>query len=195
MAPEATLIERDQAYRTRRFLANSEKWQTMLPNWRTRHRRRLLVLALCAAFAIMYLVGVLCHFFTMAPLLWLPACLLFFPIWISIAIVAGQLGDAPAGALDEWEAQQRNAARSIGLSVTQWFMAIPLTYLIVGSVITGGDHTTMAYTGGLLTLTSLLIGGCSPTMILAWTRPDPDSDSELDRTPDDRTPHDRQETP
>ena len=55
-------------------------------------------------------------------------------------------------------------------------MMIPVCYLIFGSVITGGTDTDMAYAGGLLTLTVLLIGGCSPAMILGWTRPDNEPD-------------------
>ncbi|MGW6375654.1 hypothetical protein ACWFRB_06255 [Rhodococcus sp. NPDC055112] len=176
--PELNLVERYQAHRARRFLANSEKWRHMLPGWRTRHRRRILVIALAATFAFMLAVGVLCHFFERAPLLWLPAMTLFFPIWIALQIVSGRLGDAPTGTLDEWEVQQQNAARSTGLSITQSLMMIPVTYLIVGSVITEGSHTTMAYTGGSLALTTLMIGGCSPTMILAWSRPDPDPESD-----------------
>ncbi len=174
--PEMTLVERYQERRTRRFLANSEKWRHLLPGWRTRRRRRILVIALTATFTFMFTIGVLCHFFERAPLLWLPACLLFFPIWTTLQIVSGRLGDAPPGTLDEWEAQQQNAARSTGLTITQWLVMIPVTYLVVGASITEGNHTTMAYTGGLLTLTTLLIGGCSPAMILAWTRPDPESD-------------------
>ncbi|MET4613962.1 peptidoglycan/LPS O-acetylase OafA/YrhL [Rhodococcus sp. PvR044] len=176
--PEMNLVERYQAHRVRRFLANSEKWPHMLPGWRTRQRRRILVIALAATFALMLAVGVLCHFFEQAPLLWLPACLLFFLVWPSLAIVSGRQGDAPAGALDEWEVQQQNSARSISLSITQWLVMIPVIYLTYGSAVTGGTHTTMAYTGGLLTLTMLMIGGCLPAMILAWSRPDPDPESD-----------------
>ena len=32
----------------------------------------------------------------------------------------------------------------------------------------------MAYAGGLMAMTVLLIGGCTPAMILGWIRPDPD---------------------
>lgn len=176
MTSETNLLERYQEHRARRFLARAEQRRHLLPDWRTRHRRRILVVALTVAFAYMLAVGVLCHFFDRAPLLWLPASLLFLPIWALLQIVSGRLGDAPSGALDEWEIQQQNAARSVGLSITQWLALIPVTYLIVGSTVTEGNHTTMAYTGGLLTLTTLLIGGCSPTMILAWNRPDPESD-------------------
>ncbi|MFD4181733.1 hypothetical protein [Rhodococcus sp. NPDC058514] len=176
--PEMNLVERYQAHRTRRFLANSEKWRHMLPGWRTQRRRRILVIALSATFTFMFVVGVLCHFFERAPLLWLPASLLFFPIWISLQIASGRQGDAPVATLDEWEVQQQSAARSTGLTITQWLVLIPVVYLTYGSAITGGEHPTMAYAGGLLTLTALMIGGCSPAMILAWSRPDPDPESD-----------------
>lgn len=60
---DATLLERYEAYRTRRFLRNEEKFRNMLPRWRTRRRRRILVVALAATFVLMFTVGVLCHFF------------------------------------------------------------------------------------------------------------------------------------
>ena len=100
------------------------------------------------------------------------ACV-FFPLWIVLQIVSGRQGDAPQAALDEYEVQQRNTARSIGLTVTQNLMLIPIVYLIFGSVITGGTDTDMAYAGGLMALTVLLIGGCTPAMILGWIRPSP----------------------
>lgn len=177
---EPNLVERYQAYRVRRFLANSEKWRDMLPGWRTRPRRRALVTGLAVTFALMLAVAVACHFSEWAPLLWLPVCVLFLPIWTSLAVVSGRQGDAPTEALDEWEVQQQNSARSIALSITQWLMTIPVAYLIIGSVVTGGSHTTMAYTGGLLTLTMLMVGGCLPTMILAWSQPDPEPDPVAD---------------
>lgn len=82
-------------------------------------------------------------------------------------------GDAPGRALDEFEIAQRDSARSIGLTITQWLMLIPIFYLIFGAVITRGADENMAYAGGLMAIVVLMIGGCSPAMILAWTRPDP----------------------
>jgi hypothetical protein len=35
----------------------------------------------------------------------------------------------------------------------------------------------MAYAGGLMALTVLLIGGCTPAMILGWARTDLDADT------------------
>ena len=54
-------------------------------------------------------------------------------------------------------------------------MMLPILYLIFGAVFTGGTDTDMAYAGGLMALTVLLIGGCTPAMILGWTRPDPEA--------------------
>ena len=55
-------------------------------------------------------------------------------------------------------------------------MLLPIGYLIFGSVVTRGTDVDMAYAGGLMALTVLLIGGCTPAMILGWTRVDPDTE-------------------
>ncbi|MCV7284542.1 hypothetical protein H7J87_04295 [Mycolicibacterium wolinskyi] len=172
---DPTLLDRYQDYRTRRFLKHERTYANSLPGWRNKRRRRILVGWLAATFAFMFAVAVLCAFgVKWAPLLWLPACLAFFPGWTALQIVSGRRGDAPQAALDEYEIAQRNSARSIGLTVTQNLMLIPIAYLIFGAVITGGADVDMAYAGGLMALTVLLVGGCTPAMILGWTRTDPD---------------------
>lgn len=174
---DTDLIERYRVFRTRRFLKQEQVWANSLPGWRTQRRRRALVITLAITFAFMLVVSVLCAFgIWWAPLLWLPACLVFFPAWIMMQIVSSRRGDAPERALDEFEIAQRNSARSVGLTITQNLMMIPIGYLIFGAVITGGTDTEMAYAGGLMALTFLLIGGCSPAMILGWSRPDPEPD-------------------
>jgi len=171
---EPNILDRYQDYRTRRFLKNERRHAHSLPGWRSQARRRMLVVGLAVTFAFMLVVGILCALgLQWAPLLWLPACALFFPMWIALQIVSGRRGDAPEGALDEFEIAQRNSARSIGLTVTQYAMMIPIGYLIFGAVITDGADADMAYAGGLLALTVLIIGGCLPAMILGWTRTDP----------------------
>jgi hypothetical protein len=173
---DSTLIDRYQGYRTRRFHKFESRYAQSLPSWRTQRRRRALVIALAVAFAFMAVVSVMCAFgIRWAPLLWLPACVFFFPVWVVLQIVSGRQGDAPEAALDEYEMQQRNSARSIGLTVTQNLMLLPIFYLIFGSVITGGTDVDMAYAGGLMVTTVLLIGGCLPAMILGWIRPNPDA--------------------
>ena len=172
---DANLLGRYEDYRTRRFLTHERKYANSLTGWRSQGRRRLLVIGLAATFTFMFAVGVICAFgVTWAPLLWLPACAVFFPMWIALQIVSGRRGDAPAAALDEYEIAQRNSARSVGLTVTQNLMLIPIFYLIFGSVITGGTDTDMAYAGGLMTITVLLVGGCTPAMVLGWSRTDPE---------------------
>lgn len=54
-------------------------------------------------------------------------------------------------------------------------MLLPILYLIFASTYTEGGNADIAYAGGLMALTVLLIGGCTPAMILGWTRPDPDA--------------------
>lgn len=172
--PDTTLIDRYQNFRTRRFLKYERTYANSLPSWRTQRRRRMLVVGLAATFAVMAVVSVLCAFgFREAALVWLPATAIFFPLWLILQIVSGRQGDAPLATLDEFELAQRNSARSIGLSLTQYLMLIPIGYLIFGSVYTDGADTDMAYAGGLMAITVLLIGGCAPAMILGWTRPDP----------------------
>jgi hypothetical protein len=172
---EPTILDRYQAYRTRRYLKFERRYANALSGWRNQGRRRVLVIVLGVAFALMFGVGVVCAFgVTWAPLLWLPACLVFYPSWMALQIVSGRQGDAPEAALDELEIQQRNNARSIGLTVTQNLMLLPIGYLIIGSVLTRGTDVSMAYAGGLMALAVLLVGGCTPAMILGWTRSDLD---------------------
>ncbi|MCK0176141.1 MULTISPECIES: hypothetical protein [Mycobacteriaceae] len=168
------LIDRYRDYRTRRFLKYEQTYASSLPGWRTRRRRRQLVGALAATFVAMFAVSIACAVgVEWAPLLWLPACVVFYPLWIALQIVSGRQGDAPQGALDEFEIAQRDAARSVGLTITQYLMLIPIFYLIFGAVITDGADENMAYAGGLMALTVLLVGGCTPAMVLGWVRPDP----------------------
>ena len=53
-------------------------------------------------------------------------------------------------------------------------MLLPVFYLIFGATITHGTDTNMAYAGGLMTLTVVLVGGCTPAMLLGWSQRDPD---------------------
>jgi hypothetical protein len=174
--PETTLIDRYQTYRAQQFLKHERKYANSLPGWRTQRRRRMLVVGLAVTFAYMAGVSLVCAFgVEWAPLLWVPGCLLFFPLWVILQIVSGRQGDAPDATLDEYELAQRNSARSISLTITQYLMLGPIFYLIFGAVLTDGADTDMAYAGGLMATTVLLIGGCAPAMILGWTKPDPDA--------------------
>lgn len=175
---EQGIHERYQNYRARRVLKAERAYAEGLPGWRTQRRRRLLVRLLIATFLLMAVVSLLCAMgFDWAPLLWLPACVVFFPLLWVLQLVSGRRGDATESALDEFEIAQRNSARSVGLAVTQLLMLVPIFYLIFGAVITGGTDPAMAYAGGLMALTVLLIGGTTPAMILGWTRRDPEPEN------------------
>ncbi|MGV7637000.1 hypothetical protein PJI23_31785, partial [Mycobacterium kansasii] len=89
------------------------------------------------------------------------------PIWIAVQIVSGRQGDAPAAVLDEWEAEQRNEARSIGFSVTSSLVLLAVAYTVITSVIAKPDgNNAWHYASGLFTLVALLIGMTTPAMIL-----------------------------
>jgi hypothetical protein len=168
-----SVIERYQNHRTARFLKHEKTWSQSLPQWRTRSRRRALVVALSLTLAFMAVVAVLCALgLRTAALLWLPACVVFFPLWIVVQIVSGRRGDAPTGALDEAEVARRNSARSVALTLTHTLLLLPVAYLVIGSTDRWGDGHDLAYAGGLMALTVLLVGLCSPAMVLAWTAPD-----------------------
>jgi hypothetical protein len=45
------------------------------------------------------------------PLLWLPACLIFFPLWVTLQAMSGRQGDAPSATLDEFDRYSNAIAR------------------------------------------------------------------------------------
>jgi hypothetical protein len=169
---DTNILGRYQAYRTRRFLENDAKTRHWLPTWRTQHRRRILTVAVLTTLFILFVLSIVTLFWHWAPLAWVPVTVVFIAAWTMLQTVSGRHGDAPVGALDEWEVQQRNEARSIGLTITQGLVLAAVVVLVVLSTFVTNDR--LAYAGGLWTLIALLTGICSPAMILAWITPDPD---------------------
>lgn len=172
----SNLLENYQEYRTRRFLRNEAVTGNWLPGWRTRARRRVLVSALAGIFAAMIAIGVVCLWsMLVGPLLWVTAAVLFLPTWTILQVVSSRQSDAPRAALDEREIAERDSARSIGLTITQSLTLLPTFALVFASA---GDAVSgsVVYACGLWIITALMIGGCSPAMILAWSRPDPEPD-------------------
>lgn len=175
------ILDRYQDLRTRRFVKNEEQFQTWLPAWRTRRRRRALVVTLGASFAAMTLISAFCLVDMLAALLWLPVTAGFLLAWTTLQVVSGRQSDAPRDALDERELRQRDSARSIGLTVTQLLVMAPAVALLIAGA-SDGAITFPAYPAALFLLTALLIGGCTPAMILAWNRTDPEPDHYLSET-------------
>lgn len=174
-----SLLDRYEEYRTRRFLKNEEITGGWMPNWRTRRRRRILAVAVVALIALMFAVAIASYFTMAAASVWLPAALIFLPAWTCLQIVSGRQSDAPRHALDEREIAERNSARSIGLSVAQALLLIPIFTLLFGASIDSLDHQALAYSMGGLALASILFSGCLPAVLLAWTRPDDDPEDLL----------------
>lgn len=169
---DANILTRYQAYRTRRFIENDAKTRHWLPKWRTQKRRRALSVAVIVALLALLTLSIWSLFWHWAPILWIPMTVVFCTVWTMLQTVSGRHSDAPMGALDEWEIQQRNEARSIGLSITQGLVMVAVFVLIVLS--TALDNERLAYAGGAWTLVALMGGICSPAIILAWITPDPE---------------------
>lgn len=175
--PDSTILTRYQTYRTRRFLENDNKTRHWLPKWRTQKRRRALSVAVIATLLILLTLSISSLFWKWAPLLWIPMTIVFIVVWTMLQTVSGRHSDAPVGALDEWEVQQRNEARSIGLTITQGLVMVAVFILII--LASAVDNERLAYAGGTWTLIALMAGICSPAIILAWITPDPDSEDIL----------------
>ncbi|MGU3432190.1 hypothetical protein ACNHUS_04160 [Actinomycetes bacterium M1A6_2h] len=174
------VIDRYQERRVRSYVKQRKTTQSYFPRLRTRQRRRQLVLGLVVLFALMAAAGVVAGFDpTIGVLAFGVGCLVFLPIWTTLQIVSEQRGDSPTGALDEWELAERNKARSLALSLTQSLTLVPAFYLYLGSQWFDEPGRALAASGAILVLTCLFVGGCSPTMILGWTRPDPDPEDTV----------------
>lgn len=187
MSERPDILTRYQAYRTRRFLENDANTRHWLPKWRTQRRRRILAVAVIVADLTFLVISISTLFFPWAAIVWIPAVMIFLPIWTALQTVSGRHSDAPKGALDEWEIQQRNDARSIGLTVTQGLVLLAAFALIFLST-AFPDLPRLAYAGGGWTAAALMIGISTPAVILAWITPDPeledfDPETETERAP------------
>ncbi|MBS9373676.1 hypothetical protein [Rhodococcus sp. B50] len=174
-----SLLDRYENYRTRRFLKNEEITSGWMPNWRTRRRRRILAGAVVTLIALMFVTAIASYFTRWAAIAWLPVTLAFLPTWTCLQIVSGRQSDAPRHALDEREIAERNSARSIGLSVAQGLVMLPIFALLWSASIASIDHQALAYSAGGFALASILFSGCLPAVLLAWTRPDDDPEDLL----------------
>lgn len=174
-----SLLDRYEDYRTRRFLKNEEITAGWMPNWRTRRRRRILAVAVTVLIALMFATAITSYFTMTAAVVWLPVALIFLPTWTCLQIVSGRQSDAPRHALDEREITERNSARSIGLSVAQALLLVPIFILLFGASIDSLDHQALAYSMGGFALAAILFSGCLPAVLLAWTRPDDDPEDLL----------------
>ena len=105
-----------------------------------------------------------------------------------LGIVTGNIAEAPVASLDELQLAKRNSARSIGYLAVFSLMFIPyLALIFVGSSVESvSGHTVYGF--GVLLITLMLVGTCSPTLLLAWWTEDPDPEDFADTVDDDIDP-------
>ncbi|MEV1134391.1 hypothetical protein ACIBED_12500 [Rhodococcus coprophilus] len=175
----ASLIDRYEDYRTRRFLTHEATFGRWLPGWRTQHRRRILAGTVIALISAMFVISVATYFFPAVALVWLLVVFAFLPAWTCLQIVSGRQSDAPRHALDEREIAERNSARSIGLSVAQSLLIVPIFALLWSPPFDFIDHRALCYSAGGFALAAILFSGCLPAVLLAWTRPDDDPEDQI----------------
>lgn len=101
-----------------------------------------------------------------------------------LGIVTGNIAEAPVASLDELQLAKRNSARSIGYLAVFSLMFIPyLALIFVGSSVESvSGHTVYGF--GVLLITLMLVGTCSPTLLLAWWTEDPDPEDFADTVDD-----------
>lgn len=173
---------RYREYRIRRFRSMAEEAAAIAPSWRAQRRRRQQVRVLVAILVVMFASSLVLPLREdPAMLVWVLAFAVLMLVSIPLERVMGGQSVAPVEVLDEWEIAGRNAARATGLTVTLRLSLVPFLWLYVaGSFVDGVDYEQVVRGCGILLLTVLIIGAYTPTLVLAWTRPDAD--------PEDRWP-------
>ncbi|WP_299575077.1 hypothetical protein [uncultured Williamsia sp.] len=148
-----------------------------------RNRRGARILAAGVLFSLVLLLIASAMSFVLQPWFFLPfvlglaGVLTFLKL---LGIVTGNIAEAPVASLDELQLAKRNSARSIGYLAVFSLMFIPYLVLIfVGSAADSVSGDTV-YGFGILLITFLLIGTCTPTLLLAWWTEDPDPEDFAD---------------
>lgn len=173
-----------QHRRQQRF---AERTAHRLPGWRTRRRRRSVVGVTAAGLVLMLLgTGV-----SATGLSSTSTAVLFTVTWVGgtqlglvgrfvLRVLTSNVADLPVVLLDEREADQRAAARSVALQVTLWAALVPMSLLIFGSSV--DEPSLVGYPAGLLLAVVIVLGGFTPAALLAWDAPDPDPEDLADHT-------------
>ena len=169
--PRSNIFTRYRQARTEFFLENDSELARRLPTLRPLKRRRAFVVAMVVALIVATVFAFLEPLIDWAIAVWALCYIAFAFAAIALGVISDRRAEAPDEALDEFEIQRRNEARSTGLRVTQWLGTAAAGYLFIGSVFVS---TNLGVSGGALILISLLAGNTTPAMLLAWTTPDPD---------------------
>lgn len=161
-----------------------------LPGWRTRRRRRLVVQVTAAGLVLMLVgtglstTGLSTTTAVLFAVTWVGGTLVALGGWFVLRVLTSNVADLPTAMLDEREADQRAAVRSVALQVTLWAALVPMLLLIHGSSV--DEPSRLGYQAGLLLAVTILLGGFTPAALLAWDAPDPDPE-DLDDGVDEMT--------
>ncbi|GAA2053737.1 hypothetical protein [Williamsia deligens] len=179
---------RYEAWRVRYYEKSQAKNAHRLPRLRNRRGARLLAGGVMASLLLLLVATALSFvtrgWFFVPFVLGLIGTVTFLRM---LGIVTGNLAEAPVASLDELQLAKRNSARSIGYIVVFALMFVPyLGLILVGSAVDSVSGGTV-YGFGILLITFLLIGTCSPTLLLAWWADDPDPEDFADQFPSSTT--------
>jgi hypothetical protein len=156
-------------------------------NWRTRRRCRqvaavvtvLIVAAGAASIGVIWWFGFL--------VLWLVLVFAAIAGTVCLRYMTGGGADGPQLVLDERQLARRNAARSLGLTISIPLLVLPYGILI-GSVIKAEDGLVpyqIVYSAAILIWWVLCVARAAPSVLYAWWQEDPDLEDSVDALFDD----------
>ncbi|GAA1899570.1 hypothetical protein [Williamsia serinedens] len=172
---------RYEGWRVRLYEKNQAKNAHRLVGMRNRRGARILACGVLASLAVLVVASVMSfvtHVWFFIPfVVGLIGVFVFLKL---LGIVTGNIAEAPVASLDELQLAKRNSARSIGYLAVFSLMFIPyLALVLVGSSVESvSGHTVYGF--GVLLITLMLVGTCSPTLLLAWWTEDPDPEDFAD---------------
>lgn len=174
------LTDADGHRRARR----AEQTATWWPSWRTARTRRrwcvgavvgMTAMALGAVLAVVAGGSLETRAVAVAfGVLWIGGTFGLVACWFVLQVLTGHVGELPTGVLDEREAAARNAARASGFQLGTYAALVPMVYLLFSA--RSGEASTTAWPGGLLVAVAVLVGSCSPTVLVAWRQVDDEPD-------------------
>lgn len=190
--PPRTLWQRVLERQHRRQQRFAERTAHRLPTWRTRRHRRAAVRVAVAGLVLMLVGAAVSATGLPNPstavlflVTWGGGTLVAVAAWFVLRVLTSNVADLPTTMLDEREADQRAAVRSVALQVTLWAALAPLFLLIFGSRV--DEPSRVAYPAGLLLAVVIVLGGFVPAALLAWDAPDPDPLDTTTATTEDTT--------
>lgn len=155
--------------RAERWRRREETLSTQAPSWRTEARVRLLI----RIYLWSLVLGVAT---TVAQIFWLPLILAWLPFtvivcvsWTMLRTVINTRDMAPDSELDEYEAKVLSTWQSVAYGWTTLFLLVVALFMIFVAVANPESLHRWVYTGGLLTVLSMMAATAMPTIAYATT--------------------------